>query len=501
MMSSDEERPDLTRIDDLSEFEHEDNTKVDRLLAKSSGTKKKKVPAADLEDLPEVPDEEDAPEDDDDEKIDDNTEPDAGPVPEESPASKALREEEKAAQELSGAEEKSPEVFQAQEEVVWKPEGEQAGNAESPPPSFGQTEVPSSTGQDFATPFASDTEKPEPEAPKAPTTTQIAETTAKIKNRPSAQTIDSFTSPFFDKKTNVEKTGQTSSQSYASFSGEKFQDVSDFAKNLNYGDIKEGGNPPFSIIIRNIKFVEDGDAILEILQEHKIATDANIADFKKGISQGAVIIPHISEYSAIYLAHKFRRFDIDLLMGPSEELHPTQNYSSEKKGLVSKDSWNHNRLESIDLTKLPEKAWQVILTTLPSMEGFSIVRYLGIITEHRIISEKELKDGQSFIISDEIDHEVKKDIPSLQEVENMAQDAKFAVLDGAPALPTSKVEEVYSRLAQSLKEKALKLKGNAVVGVNFQISPLPPISSENNLPTYKITATGNAVWVAQHGSE
>ena len=61
------------------------------------------------------------------------------------------------------------------------------------------------------------------------------------------------------------------------------------------------------------------------------------------------------------------------------------------------------------------------------------------------------------------------------------------------------LDEVYKEMANLLKEKCLKLNGNAVVGINFQLTPLFSSSGDKTHINYKVTATGNVVWVASHG--
>jgi hypothetical protein len=76
-------------------------------------------------------------------------------------------------------------------------------------------------------------------------------------------------------------------------------------------------------------------------------------------------------------------------MGLSEEIHPPKHYSN-SKGLVSKNSLKQNRSETkifeegeIDLKTIP-------LSTTPFLEGYQIVEYLGVISEHLVISEDEI---------------------------------------------------------------------------------------------------------------
>ena len=62
---------------------------------------------------------------------------------------------------------------------------------------------------------------------------------------------------------------------------EKFEEVKNFAQNFSYGQIQGGGNPPFSIIIRNLKYTEDKEDIITILSDFALVTEQNWKKRKK----------------------------------------------------------------------------------------------------------------------------------------------------------------------------------------------------------------------------
>jgi uncharacterized protein YbjQ (UPF0145 family) len=56
------------------------------------------------------------------------------------------------------------------------------------------------------------------------------------------------------------------------------------------------------------------------------------------------------------------------------------------------------------------------------------------------------------------------------------------------------IHKSYDELAQKLKAHALEHKANAVVGINYQLTPMPHESTIGNY-RYKLTCTGNLVWI------
>lgn len=224
---------------------------------------------------------------------------------------------------------------------------------------------------------------------------------------------------------------------------EKFEEVREFGKNISTTTAAIPGNPPFSIVIKNIKFSEDADDILTSLKEYGIATPANENIFKTGLASGSILITQLSESTAILLVHKFRQYDLEIEMGLSEEIRPYK--TREQKGLVSRGNLTQNKTESVDLKISPELSKNIPISTTPTLENFIINRYIGIISEHTFIPGTEIEN--------------------------------------------TSWEDKYSFLADQLKNKAIKLRGNAIVGVSFQLTPIDPSQ-------FKLTCTGSVVWVS-----
>lgn len=268
---------------------------------------------------------------------------------------------------------------------------------------------------------------------------------------------------------------------------ENFKDLNEFGNAISYGQVAAGGNPPFSIVLRKIKYLEDSERIIEILREHGLCNESNEADFQQGLNNGSMLISQLNEYSAIYLAHKFRRFDLEILVGLSDEVHPSKNYDMDYKGLVRKENLSQNKQETFSLEEQVIQVEAILLATTPTLENYRIDRYLGLVSAHIMIEEEEFQSLQ------EIDLKSKNDIDPdelLRELEQDEPDSKTSSIEIG-------LEEIYQNLAESLKAKAFKMKGNAVVGINYQITPLINQKPTEQSPSinYKISCTGNTVWV------
>jgi len=265
---------------------------------------------------------------------------------------------------------------------------------------------------------------------------------------------------------------------------ESFADVKSFAENLTYGNVTKGGNPPFTIMLKKIKFKEDKTDIENILREHGLLNNDNEKLYLQSLEGGSLLLSQISEYSAIYLTHKFRRFDLEIVMGLSDEIHPSKSYDHEFRGLVNKDHIFQNRTESLELNSRLE-AHQIILTTQATLPSFQILKYLGLISEHQIVDESAITGPEQ--------DEVTISQGALEEIFQNITQLKKDIKKTLPAEDRTDLAALYKVIAEKLRTQAIKQGANAVVGIIYQLTALP--ARQGDAIKYKITCTGNAVIV------
>lgn len=233
---------------------------------------------------------------------------------------------------------------------------------------------------------------------------------------------------------------------------ETFEDLKNFSENSSFGDTTTEANPSFSVLLKNVRYIEDVQDIVSLLRELNLLVDSE-DQIKSRLMRGMLLIPRISEYAAIFLAHKLRRFDIDIQVGLSDEIHPPKHQEKPETGIVSKHSLYQNQTHHFHFDDPKLEISQIIVSATPALEGYQVVKYIGVASEHKMI--------ESHIVEDESSTEV-------------------------PAH--------YHELAQKLKAHALKLNSNAVVGLNYQMTPIPGEYGMNG-HKYRLTCTGNLVWV------
>ncbi|MFZ4713560.1 MAG: hypothetical protein ACOYL6_07610 [Bacteriovoracaceae bacterium] len=272
---------------------------------------------------------------------------------------------------------------------------------------------------------------------------------------------------------------------------ENFEEIKQFATHLSYGDVTLGGNPPFSIVLKNIQYVEDAEDLLIILKEHGVIKDNNEETFRKSLQRGTLIVSHISEYSAVYLCHKFRRFNLDVLMGLSDEIHPPKtNEETPNRGLINKKGIKQNYQDHFDINHEKIDLKKIIITTTNLIEAHEIKRYIGVASEHFLLG------AESFIVDSEKNEREERTLLSstlqrIRKVKDLTKDMNLEIKEKKPT-----VKELYDQLGEKIKIQVLKMGGNAMVGVQYQIQSLSGNEYHTELK-YKLTCTGTVVWASR----
>lgn len=226
---------------------------------------------------------------------------------------------------------------------------------------------------------------------------------------------------------------------------ETFEDLKKFSESSSFTGMATEGNPSFSVLIKNVRYLEDVNDIIALLRELNLLSDSE-EQTRGRLMRGMLLVPRISEYAAIFLAHKLRRFDIDIQLGLSDEIHPPKHQEEPETGIVSKFNLFQNQTHHFHFDDPKLEISQIILSATPSLEGYQIVRYMGVASEHKMLDNYIVEDSES-----------------------------------------TEVPLHYQELALKLKAHALKAHSNAVIGLNYQLTPIGH--------KYRLTCTGNLVWI------
>ena len=277
-------------------------------------------------------------------------------------------------------------------------------------------------------------------------------------------------------------------------------DITEFAQNASYGDFQGEANPPYSLIIKDLKYYEDIDSIAEVIYDLKLSKDSDLNALKASLQRGQLLLPRLSEYVAIIIAHKLRKFDIEILMGLTEEISPPKSYESNDKGYTSKKTLYNNK----SYHKKFSNNEDIITTSLPQLSEYKIVEHLGLISHIITLSDDEL--SKSSLLEDQIlsredfSHKEKIESLRLERENNLAAQSEYVKIDqlmekSSTGTNSQDLDNLYKLAIDELKNKALKLKANSVLGINFQVLPINIEQYMKHGPKYQIMATGNLAWI------
>ena len=288
---------------------------------------------------------------------------------------------------------------------------------------------------------------------------------------------------------------------------EDLEDIKQFAKSISYGNLATEGNPPFSIVIKDVKYQEDIEDIVQLLKEFQIIKDEQ--DEKRTIeslNRSNLLIPRLGEYSAILVCHKLRRFDINILMGLTEEINPPKEYESEDRGIVSKYSVYNSRSHHYDLKKDETSPEDILASTTPYLEGHDILEYLGIVSESAVI------DNDTLTSSSQLEDQLIARLPDYQQDRQRVVQVERENLLASTSTPPEdflqqetvihktknkviSINDIQSELVGKLKHQAVQLKGNAIVGVSLHVTPIGAAQGPSGREQYQLTCSGSVVWI------
>ena len=289
---------------------------------------------------------------------------------------------------------------------------------------------------------------------------------------------------------------------------ENFEDLKDFAENIVHEGAITAGNPPFSIILKEIKYQEDIEDILEALKEYNILQeDEEIEKAKTNLSSGQYLIPRISEYLAIHLCHKFRKFDLEILVGLTEEIHPPKSYESNDRGPITKSTLYNNKTFHLNDFVKPNQN-EILTSTMNQIAGHEIKQYLGIITHRKKMNFNEVNDSK---LEDTIYQNMSSDNQDrLTELrikrENLLATHSRRIWEKDLESSSSKREEnaedklnkIYNILIDEMKAQAVNKSANAILGINFSITPISVDQYLHQGPQYEIICSGNLAWIERN---
>lgn len=453
---------DLTRIENLSEFNHEDDTEVDRLLESFNTLNKKSSSNESADDsenegsrLYNLDELEDSPSNENEAESSDSSFDSDNDTPSE------------------------------MEESSFEVENSEFSSEEAT--SFGDTSWDSSNDfeqeahSDFSEEYA---EEGQEEVLEDSFTSEFNETELPP---PFPESNDSFDSEniFKEENENVEQTEKEAKEedTFSENSSDittHYGEVQSFGNNISPSEhFQTAANPPYSIIIENIQYSEDAQKLQNILTDFDIINAENTSDYQKAINNGRVLVPQISEYKAIMLGHALRKFNFTMKIGLSHQVFASSSQTDEFRGLISKKFVTQNFKENASKRERNFEIDDIQVTSLAEIPDFNIEQLHDVKTLMSVISDEELQRLEY------VEHTL-RDQAHLDDVlrseQSMDEDTRSAYESYQKSF-----EYLYTDMVLRLKQEAFDLGFNAVIGIHFQMTPM--VNPAEQKISYSITCS------------
>ncbi len=219
----------------------------------------------------------------------------------------------------------------------------------------------------------------------------------------------------------------------------EFNEIQASANQITYGNLELGNGPPFTVLIK-ITSDFSGDKnevknnILNLLKDLSLVSPDNLARYESSFQRDNLLISQINEFSAIILVHKLKNFPIEIEMGFATEVFEPKSYPNDDQSSTNdKDQFEFKNLKSISNE-------EVFVTTLNNPNNINAAEFLGPI---QLIKKLSSTDLDSYPI--------------------VGEEVEFKEI--------TKNNKIFDSMINDLKLLAIKKGGNAIINLKYQISP------------------------------
>lgn len=210
---------------------------------------------------------------------------------------------------------------------------------------------------------------------------------------------------------------------------------------ISYSNLELGKGPPYSVLLKMSHDLKNDDKetlkedIFATLRDFNLFSEENLRVYEQSFEKGHILVSQINEYSAIILTHKIKNFPLQISMGLANDIQKPKSYDGEEnKGLSGRVN-NQTEYKSLE-----EVTGEIIyLSTGGEIPTNNPKHYLGPIQTMRKLAENELDK-----------------VPALNE-QTLKQ--------------VKKTNQLFSMVTQDLKDLAMNKGGNSVINIKYQITP------------------------------
>lgn len=260
----------------------------------------------------------------------------------------------------------------------------------------------------------------------------------------------------------------------AAMDKENFDSLRNFTHNFSSSPLPQSANPPYSLLLKNMKNMEDVNNVIDLLIEYHLIDSDDRHKTEIAMSGGTYLLSQLSEYTAIILAHHFRSLNLDLEFGLSDKIFVSKAAGPNPRGRISKHGLTQNKTSEFKAPALNHSPQDIIASTHGEISGFVIESYLGVETSFAVISLEELK-RLNFVQTQERENLTLEDLDlDFEEISSLKNEAttnsektKLAFKNYA-----NNFMAIYDNLLDQLKNRAITKNANALLGVQYNLTQI-----------------------------
>lgn len=169
--------------------------------------------------------------------------------------------------------------------------------------------------------------------------------------------------------------------------------IKEFADNIKIGDTITEANPAYSLFAEVNNNEHKKKMIIGIITQEKLQITPQ--DLEVQLENGKLLIPQISEYTAIYLAMKLRDVVENIHIGPSNLIFESKTLNEENNKKTNLNSTLYIESEQLDSEFKIDTPNDIITSNSSELSGFKIESIISAISTSKIINNPEEFDSAS----------------------------------------------------------------------------------------------------------
>lgn len=164
-------------------------------------------------------------------------------------------------------------------------------------------------------------------------------------------------------------------------------EIKEYANNIKIGETITEANPAFSLYAEIVCDDYKKKMIIGIITQEILQITSQ--DLEVQLENGKLLIPQISEFTAIFLAMKLRDVVDNILIGPSNQIYESKTLIGENNNMNQLKNNSYSETEQLDSEFLVDAPNNILTSNTSELTGFKIESILSALSTSKIINKPE----------------------------------------------------------------------------------------------------------------